>query len=173
MYPMNVFHLHSGKEIYMNKFPNVKSNYSRLSLSRLRLSRITAYLEEKIWSLFQHRNLTSCTKILWIREEIAPQEQFLSFSTLFSTYISTKGVRLHVHLWNLVVCLVFSSILQIWYVKVRISRSVSEGPFDFEITRVDCIKNTYLIKGLTNQNLIPVQYRASARKCWNSWVFSV
>ena len=27
-------------------------NYSRLSLSRLRLSRITAYLEEKIWSLF-------------------------------------------------------------------------------------------------------------------------
>ena len=26
--------------------------YSRLSLSRLRLSRITAYLEEKIWSLF-------------------------------------------------------------------------------------------------------------------------
>ena len=26
--------------------------YSQLSLSRLRLSRITAYLEEKIWSLF-------------------------------------------------------------------------------------------------------------------------
>ena len=26
--------------------------YSRLSLSRLRLSRITAYLEEKFWSLF-------------------------------------------------------------------------------------------------------------------------
>ena len=33
----------------------------------------------------------------------------------------------------------FSSILQIWYVEVRISRTVSEGPFDFEITRVDCI----------------------------------
>ena len=28
-----------------------KLNYSQLSLSRLRLSRITAYLEEKIWSL--------------------------------------------------------------------------------------------------------------------------
>ena len=27
------------------------SIYSQLSLSRLRLSRITAYLEEKIWSL--------------------------------------------------------------------------------------------------------------------------
>ena len=34
---------------------------------------------------------------------------------------------------------VFSSVLQIWYVEVRISRSVSEGPFDFEITIVDYI----------------------------------
>ena len=31
------------------------SNYSRLSLSRLRLSRITAYLEEKIGSFFERR----------------------------------------------------------------------------------------------------------------------
>ena len=46
--------------------------YSRLSLSRLRLSRITAYLEEKIWSFFKRRNLTSGNKILWIREEIVP-----------------------------------------------------------------------------------------------------
>ena len=38
----------------------------------------------------------------------------------------------------LIVRLVFSSILHIWYVEVRISRSVSAGPFDFEITRVDC-----------------------------------
>ena len=30
----------------------VTATYSRLSLSRIRLSRITAYLEEKIWSLF-------------------------------------------------------------------------------------------------------------------------
>ena len=39
----------------------------------------------------------------------------------------------------MVVQIVFFSILQIWYVEVRISRTVSEGPFDFEITRVDCI----------------------------------
>ena len=39
------------------------SNYSRLSLSPLRLSRITAYLEKKIRSLFKHRNLTSGNKI--------------------------------------------------------------------------------------------------------------
>ena len=29
-------------------------------------------------------------KILWLRGEIAPQEQFLPFSTIFSTYISNK-----------------------------------------------------------------------------------
>ena len=56
--------------------------YSRLSLSRLRLSRKTAYLEEKI--RFKHRNLLSGNKILWIRGEIAPQEQFLPFFTIFS-----------------------------------------------------------------------------------------
>ena len=64
------------------------SIYSRLSLSRLRLSRTTAYLEEKFWSLFKHRNLKSGNKILWIRGEIAPQEQFLPFPTIFSIYIS-------------------------------------------------------------------------------------
>ena len=32
----------------------------------------------------------------------------------------------------------FSSILQIWYVEVGISQSISEGPLDFEITGVDC-----------------------------------
>ena len=53
--------------------------YSRLSLSRLRLSRITANLEEKIWFFFKRRNLTPSNKILWIREEIA---------AIFSIYIS-------------------------------------------------------------------------------------
>ena len=33
----------------------------------------------------------------------------------------------------------FSSVLQFWYVDVRISRIISEKPLDFEITRVDCI----------------------------------
>ena len=32
---------------------NTIPKYSRLSLSRLRLSRTTAYLEEKIWSMFK------------------------------------------------------------------------------------------------------------------------
>ena len=64
--------------------------YSRLSLSRLRLSRLIGYLEEKIWSFFKRRNLTSGNKILWIRGEIAHKEQFLPFSTILSVYIFNK-----------------------------------------------------------------------------------
>ena len=35
--------------------------------------------------------------------------------------------------------LLFSSLSQLWYVEVRISRSVSVSPLEFEITRVDCM----------------------------------
>ena len=44
----------------------------------------------------------------------------------------TSGVKLHIRL-------LFSSLLQLWYFEVRISRSVSESPLEFEITGVDCI----------------------------------
>ena len=69
--------------------------------------------KKKNWSLFKYRNLKSGNKILWIRGEIAPQEQFLPFPTIFSIYILIKGVYLHIHLLNLVVRFVFSSILKI------------------------------------------------------------
>ena len=36
--------------------------------------------------------------------------------------------------------LLFSSLSQLWYVEVRISRSVSVSPLEFEITGVDCIQ---------------------------------
>ena len=110
--------------------------YSRLSLSRLPLSRMTAYPEVKIWSLFQHGNI----KILWKRGEIAllPRSNFSSFPQYFQ-YISNLRIKLHIHLWNVFVWFIFSSILQIWYVEVWISQSVSESPLEFEITRVDCI----------------------------------
>ena len=58
--------------------------YSRLSLSRLHLSEITAYLEVKAWSQFKHGNKTTGSKILWKRGEIVPKEQILLFSTIFS-----------------------------------------------------------------------------------------
>ena len=43
---------------------------------------------------------------MWKRGEIAPQEQFLLFFTLFYIYILyiyTSGVKLHIHLLNVVV----------------------------------------------------------------------
>ena len=83
--------------------PTAPTGYSRLSLSRPRLPRITTYLEVKIWSLFLQGNLTTGIKILWKRGVIAPQEQFLLFSTIFSIYILTSGVKLHIHLLNVVV----------------------------------------------------------------------
>ena len=50
----------------------------------------------------------------------------------------TSRVQLHIYLLNAVNQIIFSSILQIWYVKVRISWSISESPWKVEITRVDC-----------------------------------
>ena len=47
--------------------------------------------------------MTKGNKILWKRGEIAPKEQFLLFSTLFYIYISNLGVKLHIHLLNMVV----------------------------------------------------------------------
>ena len=123
------------KPMYWRPYPPL---YSRLLLSQLRLSRITAYIEVKIWSLFEHENLTSAvTKNCGKRGEIAPKGQFLLFSTIFSII---SGVKLHIHLWNVVVRFTFSLILQIWYVEVQITRGISESHFDFKITSVDCIK---------------------------------
>ena len=63
------------------------------------------YLEVKIWSLLWHGNLKTGIKILSKRGEIAPKEQFLIFSTIFSVHVHllTLGVRLHIHLLNVVV----------------------------------------------------------------------
>ena len=58
-------------------------------MSRPRLSRKTAYLEVKILSLTKHENLTTGKKILWKNGEIARQEQFLLFSTIFSIYLKS------------------------------------------------------------------------------------
>ena len=63
------------------------TEYSRTSLFRTRLFRITAYLEMKIWSLFEHETMTTGNKIMWKRGEIAPKEQFLPFPQYFQ-YIS-------------------------------------------------------------------------------------
>ena len=54
--------------------------YSWLSLSRTRLSRITAYLEVKIWSLPKHENLTAGKKYCGKEEKLLPRSNFSSIS---------------------------------------------------------------------------------------------
>ena len=51
----------------------------------------------------------------------------------------TPGVKLHIHLLNVMFNLLFSSFSQHRYAEVQISRSISVSPLEFEITRVDCI----------------------------------
>ena len=73
---------------------------SNLAISNS-LFRITAYLEVKIWSLFSHETMTTGNKIMWKRGEIAPN--FSSFSHYFIYIFLTSGVKLHIHLLNVVV----------------------------------------------------------------------
>ena len=87
----------------------------------------------KIWSLPKHENLTTGKTILWKRGEISSL-----FHNVFNRSLISK-VQLHIYLLNVVVRIIFSTILKIWYVEVRISRSISESPLEFEITKVDCI----------------------------------
>ena len=60
------------------------------------------------------------------------------FHNIFNISLTWR-VQLHVYLLNVVNRISFSAILQSWYVEVRISRSISESPLEFEITRVDCM----------------------------------
>ena len=58
--------------------------------TRSSLSRITAYLEVKIWSLFKNENLTTGNKILWKRGAISPL-----FHNIFNISLS-QGVKLRI-----------------------------------------------------------------------------
>ena len=107
--------------------------YRWLSLSQPRLSRINAYLEVKIWSLPKQEYLTTGKKYCGKEEKFSPL-----FHNIFNISLTSR-VQLLTYLLNVVVRIIFSSILQPWYVEVRISRSISESPLEFEITRVDCI----------------------------------
>ena len=68
--------------------------YSQLSLSRPRLSRITAYLEVKIWFLFKHENLTKYV-------EKRRNGSYGAISPLFHNIFNislTSEVKLHIYL---------------------------------------------------------------------------
>ena len=77
---------------------------------------------------------------MWKRGEIAPMEQFLIFSTLFYIYIFlTSGVKLHIHLLNVVVqFIVFLTLSTLICQSTDISKCFSES-LEFEITGVDLL----------------------------------
>ena len=104
--------------------------YSWLSLSRTRLFRITAYLEVKIWSLPKHENLTTGKKYCGKEEKLFQRSNFSSFPQYFQ-YISNFKSPIQIYLLNVVKWIIFSWTQQIWYVEVRISRSISETPLEF------------------------------------------
>ena len=97
-------------------------NYSWLSLSRPHLSRITTYIEVKIWSLPKHVNLTTGKKYCGKEEKLFLIA--LLFHNIFNLSLTSR-VKLHIYLLNVVVRIIFSLIMQIWYVEVRISWSIS------------------------------------------------
>ena len=72
-----------------------RDNYSRLSLSRLCLSRITAYLEVKTWSPLKHENLTISKKnIVEKRRNCSSLPQYFQYISNFRgkiTYSFVKG----------------------------------------------------------------------------------
>ena len=58
---------------------------------------VYGHIGQNKYTVDPRRNLTTGNKLLWIRGEIAPQEQFLRFSTIFQDIFLTEGVKLHVH----------------------------------------------------------------------------
>ena len=96
--------------------------YSCISLSRPRLSRITAYLEVKIWSLPRHENLTTGkTNIVEKRRNCSKGTISPLFHNIFNISLNSR-VLLYIHKCG---CSnYFSTILQIWYVEARVSQRV-------------------------------------------------
>ena len=80
------------------------------------------------------------------------RSNFFSFPQYFQFISNFKSPVTHIrsYVLNVVVRIIFSSILQIWYVEVRISESISGSPLEFEITRVDCISWSISKKNVAN-----------------------
>ena len=119
-------HIFSAKNIRILYIESAKT-VNEMTLNEL--VKLTTLWTTGTWSS-SHWSSTVLRK----RGEIAPKKQFLLFTTIFSIYSLLQESNYK----KVVVRFIFSSILQVKYVEVRISRSNSESPFDFEITRVDC-----------------------------------
>ena len=82
--------------------------YSWLSLSRTRFSRITAYLEVKIWSLPKYEHLTIGRKYCGKEEKLLLRSNFSSFPQYFQYISNFKSYSILMYLLNVVVRIIFS-----------------------------------------------------------------
>ena len=71
----------------------VITRYSRTLLSQISLSRITAYLEVKIWSLIKHKNLTTGNKMLWKRGDFSAFPRYFQYVHIFKSQIKYSFVK--------------------------------------------------------------------------------
>ena len=94
---------------------------------------------------FKHENLATGNKILWKRSNFSFFPQYFQYISNFRSKITYIFVKCGCSIY-------FSLILQTCYVEVRVSRSMSEIPLEFEITRVNCI----FIKWLSSHWLVYV-----------------
>ena len=116
----------------------------------------------KIWSLPKHENLTTGKNIVEKRRNCSLGAISPLFHNIFNISLTSR-VQLHIYLLDVVVRTNFFAILQIWHVEIRIPRSISESPLEFEITRVDWNYNITLNAG----------YNVKALKVlWYFYIFS-
>ena len=74
---------HAINSMVIHPLVSYWQKYNSLSLSRPSLSRITAYLEVKIWSLPKHENLTTGKKYCGKEEKLLLRSNFSSFPQYF------------------------------------------------------------------------------------------
>ena len=104
------------------------NRYSRTSLSRTRLFRITAYLEVTIWYLFNMKLGQQVTKQCGKEEKLLLRSTFSSFPHYFIYIFLTAGVKLHIHLLNVVVqFIVFLTLSTLICRSTDISKCFSES----------------------------------------------
>ena len=82
-----------SSNLVVSTYRVIYKKYSWLSLSRSHLSRITAYLEVKIWSLPKDENLATGNKILWKRSNFSSFPQYFQYISNFKSRITYTFVK--------------------------------------------------------------------------------
>ena len=140
--------------------------YSWLTLSRPRLSRITAYLEANIWSLLKHENPITGNKILWKKgkeEKLLLRSNFSSFPHYFQYISNFKSQITYTFVkWGCSINFFFPKFCKSDMSRYGYLENISESPLEFEITRVDCI----FMKLYRWLNHIKTMCRKQGRPLW-------